>query len=251
LSEFISIHLTANHPGVGTLALSRPPTNAMTRQVYREIAQAAAELGRRDDIAAVILFGGHEIFSAGDDVSELQTLTASEAETAAAVRREAAAAVAAIPKPTVAAITGYALGAGLTLALAADWRIGGDNARFGATQILTGLIPDGCGMARLTRAVGASKAKELVYSGRFFDAEEAQALGLIDDMVAPDNVYDAAAAWVGRFADGPRLALAAAKAGIDDVFELTPAERAAADRRRYLEVFAAAMAEDSGPFMGR
>jgi enoyl-CoA hydratase len=250
LSEFIGIHPNANHPGVGTLMLSRAPTNAMTRQVYREIAQAAAELGRRDDVAAVILFGGHQIFSAGDDVSELRTLTASEAETAARVRREAVAAVAAIPKPTVAAITGYALGAGLTLALAADWRISGDNVRFGATEILAGLIPDGCGLARLTRTVGVSKAKELVYSGRFFGAEEALALSLIDDMVAPDNVYDAAAAWAGRFVDGPRLALAAAKAGIDDVFDPTPrdnTEREAAERRRYVEVFAAALADCPAP----
>jgi enoyl-CoA hydratase len=240
LSEFVSIHPGAAHPGVATLVVSRPPTNAMTRQVYREIGQAAAELGRRDDIAAVIVFGGHEIFSAGDDVPELRMLSVSEAETAARVRRDAVAAVAAIPKPTVAAITGYALGAGLTLALAADWRVSGDNVRFGATEILAGLIPDGTGMARLTRTVGVSRAKELVYSGRFFDAEEALALGLIDDMVAPDDVYDAAAVWAGRFVDGPRQALAAAKAGIDDVFELTPAERQAAERRRYVEVFSSA-----------
>ena len=237
MSEFVSVHIGADHPGVGTLALSRPPTNAMTRQVYREIGQAAAEVARREDIAAVIVFGGHEIFSAGDDVPRLRTLTASEAETWMRVRREAIDAVAAIPKPTVAAITGYALGAGLGLALAADWRVSGDNVRFGATEILAGLVPDGGGMARMTRTVGASRAKELVYSGRFFDAEEALALGLIDDMVAPDNVYDAAAAWAGRFVDGPRHALAAAKAGIDDVFELAPAERLAAERRRYLEMF--------------
>ena len=237
MSEFVSVHVGADHPGVGTLALSRPPTNAMTRQVYREIGQAAAEVARREDIAAVIVFGGHEIFSAGDDVPQLRTLTASEAETWMRVRREAIDAVAAIPKPTVAAITGYALGAGLGLALAADWRVSGDNVRFGATEILAGLVPDGGGMARMTRTVGASRAKELAYSGRFFDAEEALALGLIDDMVAPDNVYDAAAAWAGRFVDGPRHALAAAKAGIDDVFELAPAERLAAERRRYLEMF--------------
>jgi enoyl-CoA hydratase len=239
LSEFVSVHVGEDHPGVGTLALSRPPTNAMTRQVYREIGQAAAEVARREDIAAVIVFGGHEIFSAGDDMPQLRTLTASEAESWIRVRRDAVDAVAAIPKPTVAAITGYALGAGLGLALAADWRVSGDNVRFGATEILAGLIPDGGGVARLTRTVGASRAKELVYSGRFFDAEEALALGLIDDMVAPDGVYDAAAAWAGRFVDGPRYALAAAKAGIDDIFELTPAERLAAERRRYLEVFAA------------
>jgi enoyl-CoA hydratase len=238
LSEFVSIHAGADHPGVATLVLSRPPTNAMTRQVYREIAQAAAELGQRDDIAAVVLFGGHEIFSAGNDVPQLRTLTLQEAETAAEVRRDAVRAVAAIPKPTVAAITGYALGAGLTLALAADWRISGDNARFGATEILAGLIPDGAGMARLTRTVGTSRAKELVYSGRFFDAGEALEVGLIDEAVAPDDVYDAAATWAGRFVGGPSQALAAAKAGIDDVFELTPAERLAAERRRYAEVFA-------------
>jgi enoyl-CoA hydratase len=239
LSEFVSVHVGEDRPGVGTLALSRPPTNAMTRQVYREIGQAAAEVAGREDIAAVTVFGGHEIFSAGDDMPQLRTLTASEAESWIRVRRDAVDAIAAIPKPTVAAITGYALGAGLGLALAADWRVSGDNVRFGATEILAGLVPDGGGLARLTRTVGASRAKELVYSGRFFDAEEALALGLIDDMVAPDGVYDAAAAWAGRFVDGPPYALAAAKAGIDDIFELTPAERLAAERRRYLEVFAA------------
>jgi enoyl-CoA hydratase len=241
--EFVSINLGADQPGVGTLVLSRPPTNAMTRQVYREIGEAAAEVARRADIAAVIIFGGHEIFSAGDDMPQLRSLTAPEADTWARVRRETVDAVAAIPKPTVAALTGYALGTGLGLALAADWRVSGDNVRFGATEILAGLIPDGGGMARLTRTVGASRAKELVYSGRFFDAEEALALGLIDDMVAPDNVYDTAAVWAGRFVDGPRHALAAAKAGIDDVFELTAAERLAAERRRYVEVLAADSAD--------
>ena len=119
----------------------------------------------------------------------------------------------------MAAITGYALGAGLTLALAADWRVSGDNVKFGATEILAGLVPGSDGMARLTRVAGASRAKELVFSGRFIDAEEALALGLIDEMVAPDDVYDAAAGWARRFLDGPRHALAAAKAGINSVFE--------------------------------
>src|SRR5699024_6418981 len=98
---------------------------------------------QRDDIAAVVLFGGHEIFSAGDDVPELRTLSPPEAVIGTRVRQDAAQAVAAIPKPTVAAITGYALGAGLSLTLAADWRVSGDNVKFGATEILAGLIPDG------------------------------------------------------------------------------------------------------------
>lgn len=217
MNEFVQVVVSADHPGIGTLVLCRTPSNALTRQVFREIAAAAAELDRRDDIATVILFGGHEIFSAGDDVPELRTLNVAEADSAAVARHRAFTAVAAIGKPTVAAITGYALGAGLTLALAADWRVAGDNAKFGATEILADRIPDRAGLARLTRTVGASRAKELVYSGRFFDAEEALALGLIDDMVAPDGVYDAALAWAGRFVGGPRAALAAAKAGIDAI----------------------------------
>ncbi len=221
VSEFVSVVVSdgSQDAGLAMLLLSRPSTNAMTRQVYREIAAAASELGRRDDVAAVILFGGHEIFSAGDDLPELRTLTAAEAEIAALVRQQAVDAVAAIPKPTVAAITGYALGAGLTLALAADWRVSGDNAKFGATEILAGMIPGGGAIASLTRAAGASRAKDLVFSGRFIDAEEALALGLIDEMVAPDDVYDAAAAWARRFLDGPAQALAAAKAGINAVVE--------------------------------
>ena len=254
MTEFVHVVVSdgSQDPGLAMLLLSRPPTNAMTRQVYREIAAAAAELGERDDVAVVILFGGHEIFSAGDDLTELRTLEAAEADVAAWVRRVAMDAVAAIPKPTVAAITGYALGAGLALALAADWRISGDNVKFGATEILAGLVPGGDTMARLTRAAGASKAKELVFSGRFFDAEEATALRLIDEMVAPDDVYDAAAAWARRFLAGPPLALAAAKAGIDELFELAPAERLVAERRRYAELFAAAhRAGDDGGLAGR
>lgn len=218
-SEFVSVVVSdgSQDAGLAMLLLSRPPTNAMTRQMYREIVAAAAELGRRDDVAAVILFGGHQIFSAGDDMPELQTLNAAEAETATRVRQAAVDAVAAIPKPTVAAITGYALGAGLTLSLAADWRVSGDNVKFGATEILAGMVPGGGAMARLTRAAGPSRAKELVFSGRFFDAEEALALGLIDEMVAPDDVYDAAATWARRFLDGPPHALAAAKAAINAV----------------------------------
>jgi enoyl-CoA hydratase len=209
IREFVGIHVG---DGVGTLLLSRPPTNALTRQACREIASAATELGERDDVTVVIVFGGHEIFSVGDDVPELQTLDAAETRTAGEVCRRAVEAVAAIAKPTVAAVTGYALGSGLTLALAADWRVSGDNVKFGATEILDGRAPTDGASDRLARAVGESRAKDLVFSGRFVGAEEALSIGLIDEMVAPDHVFDAALAWARRFADSSPAALAAAKA---------------------------------------
>jgi enoyl-CoA hydratase len=211
VNEFVSVHVSDEQPGIATLLLSRPPTNALTRQVYREIVSAAADLGHRDDITAVIVFGGHEIFSAGDDVPELRTLSPDEADSAARICQEAINAIAAIPRPTVAAITGYALGGGMTLALAADWRVAGDNVKLGATEILAGLVPAG-GTTRLAHTVGLSKAKDLVFSGRFIGAKEALGLGLIDEMVAPDGVYDAALAWAKRFGDHSPQVLAAAKA---------------------------------------
>ncbi|OLP03820.1 enoyl-CoA hydratase [Mycolicibacterium porcinum] len=221
MREFVSAitGVTPEQDRVGTLMLSRPPTNALTRQMYREVIAAAHELGERPDISAVILYGGHEIFCAGDDVPELRTLNTGEAAAADAALRQCIEAVAAIPKPTVAAITGYALGSGLSLAMAADWRVSGDNVKFGSTEILAGLAPRAGGGARLAQVIGTSKAKELVFSGRFVGAEEALELGLIDQMVAPDHVYDEALAWARRFADHPVDVLAAAKAAVDGVVD--------------------------------
>ena len=233
MREFVSIHVGEQHPGVGVLLVSRPPTNALTRQTYRELISATAEVAECADIATVILFGGHEIFSVGDDVPELRTLNRAEAEAADLLRREAIDAVAAIPKPTVAAITGYALGTGLSLALAADWRVSGDNVKLGATEILAGLVPGGGGAQRLARAVGPARAKDLAFSGRFVDAKEALVHGLIDEMVAPDHVFDAAAVWAGRFVDTAPSALAGAKALIDGGLD------AGEQAQRYGEVFAA------------
>lgn len=213
MSEFVSVHHgDGQAAGIATVLLSRPPTNALTRQMCRELAAAATDVAEQAAVTAVILFGGHEIFCGGCDVPELRTLNETESDGAAEAFRRAVDAVAAIPKPTVAAITGYALGGGLTLALAADWRISGDNAKFGSTEILDGLAPSDGGPARLARAIGESKAKDLVFSGRFVGAEEASAIGLVDELVAPDHVYDEARAWAERFTDRSPQVLAAAKA---------------------------------------
>jgi len=231
--EFVGLHTHERQPGIGTVLISREPTNALTRQAYRELAEVAAEVAQRSDIAAVILYGGHEIFSAGDDIPELRTLDRAGAEAADLVRRAALEAVAAIPKPTVAAVTGYALGAGLSLALAADWRVCGDNAKMGATEILAGLVPGGGGGTWLARAVGRSRAKELVFSGRFVGAPEALEMGLVDELVAPDDVYDSALNWAVRFVDAPPAAVAGAKALIDDDMPVCD------QVQRYGEVFVA------------
>ena len=165
---------------------------------------------------AVIVYGGPKVFAAGADVKEM----ASHAPTPTWPPSPAACPPGSgrspeIPKPTVAAITGYALGGGLEVALACDRRIAADNAKLGVPEILLGVIPGGGGTQRLARLIGPARAKDLVYTGRFVHAEEALAIGLVDEVVPADDVYARARAYVEPFTRGPALAYAAAKKAID------------------------------------
>ena len=140
-----------------------------------------------------------------------------------------------IPKPVVAAVTGYALGGGCELALCADFRVCGDNAKLGQPEILLGVIPGAGGTQRLPRLIGPARAKDLIFTGRFVDAEEALRIGLVDQVVPPDEVYAAAREMAARFAAARRYALRAAKEAIDRRLETDlddrPGARAAAVRR--------------------
>jgi enoyl-CoA hydratase len=146
-------------------------------------------------------------------------------------------AIAAIPQPTVAAITGYALGGGLEIALGADRRIIGDNVKLGLPEILLGIIPVGGGTQRLARLVGPSRAKDLIFSGRFVEPDEAKTIGLVDEVVAPDEVYNRARSWAEQFVHGPARALAAAKAAIDAGLESGLDAGLARERDLFAEVF--------------
>lgn len=189
--------------------------NAISRQVQEELITVSAEASSRADVRAVVVYGGEKVLAAGADVKEMVAL--SYAEMAAVARRLSAGfgAVSTIPKPTVAAITGYALGGGMEVALSCDRRIAGDNAKLGQPEILLGIIPGGGGTQRLARLVGPARAKDLIYTGRFVGAEEALAIGLVDEVVPADKVYERAVEYASQFANGPTAAYAAAKKAID------------------------------------
>jgi enoyl-CoA hydratase/carnithine racemase len=201
--------------GIGTIRLDRPPMNALNAQVQGELHEAANEASARSDVRAVVIYGGEKVFAAGADIKEMVTADYASMVERAAPLQAAFDALARIPKPTVAAITGYALGGGCELALTADFRVCGDNAKLGQPEILLGIIPGAGGTQRLPRLIGSARAKDLVYSGRFVDAAEALAIGLVDKVVGPDDVHSAAVELVSRYATGPALALRAAKAAID------------------------------------
>ncbi|PXY20724.1 enoyl-CoA hydratase/isomerase family protein [Prauserella muralis] len=212
MGEFVRLDVEA---GVGTIRLDRPPVNALNNQVQAELREAAVEAAGRADVRAVILYGGEKTFAGGADIKEMAAKSYVEMSAFGAELSQSLTTIAEIPKPTVAAITGYALGGGLELALTADRRIAGDNVKVGQPEIQLGIIPGAGGTQRLARLVGPSKAKDLVFTGRFVKAEEALAMGLVDEVVAPDDVYAAAHAWAAQFANGPAVALRAAKAAID------------------------------------
>jgi enoyl-CoA hydratase/carnithine racemase len=212
MGDFVRVETEA---GIATIRLDRPKMNALNGQLQREIGAAAAEVSADPEIRAVILYGGERIFAAGADVKEMSEASPAEIMDLAAGIQAAFKAVAHIPKPVVAAITGYALGGGLELALCADFRVLGEGAQVGQPEILLGIIPGAGGTQRLPRLIGVSKAKDLVYSGRFVNATEALAIGLADLVVADADVYTAAQDMAARYVGGAPLALRAAKQAID------------------------------------
>ncbi|MER7956669.1 enoyl-CoA hydratase-related protein [Streptomyces sp. NPDC096030] len=224
--------------GVGTIRLDRPPMNALDIAVQDRLRELAEEVTDRDDVRAVILYGGEKVFAAGADIKEMQVM-----DHAAMVKRSRAlqdsfTAIARIPKPVVAAITGYALGGGCELTLCADYRIAADNAKLGQPEILLGLIPGAGGTQRLSRLIGPSKAKDLIFTGRMVKADEALSLGLVDRVVPAAEVYDQAHAWAAKLAQGPAIALRAAKEAIDQGLEADIDTGLAIERTWFAGLFA-------------
>ena len=212
--------------------------NALSTTVQAGFRAAADEVSERRDVRAVILYGGPKVFAAGADVKEMADwdhLTAIERTSTLTASFDA---VAKIPKPVIAAVTGYALGGGLELALCADLRVVGDNAKLGLPEILLGIIPGAGGTQRLPRLIGPSRAKELIFTGRFVDANEALSIGLVDRVVAPDAVYDEALALAKQLAAGPGVALRAAKNAINRGLDVDLATGLELERMQFAQLFA-------------
>lgn len=224
--------------GVATILLNRPPMNALDTTVQAAFAAIADEISVRRDVRAVIVYGGPKVFAAGADVKEMagwDHLTAIERtpQLTAAFDR-----VAQIPQPVIAAITGYALGGGLELALTADLRIAADNAKLGLPEILLGIIPGAGGTQRLPRLIGPSRAKELIFTGRFVAADEALRIGLVDRVVPAEDVYTEAVALAQKLANGPAVALRAAKAAINRGLDGDLASGLEIERVHFAQLFA-------------
>jgi enoyl-CoA hydratase/carnithine racemase len=195
--------------------VNRPPMNAIDRELTMDLADAATEATTRDDVRAVVIYGGEKVFAAGADVKMMAPMDPAKVKVMIATLQEVFNLVEEIPKVTIAAITGYCLGGGCELAMTADFRFAGVSAKLGQPEISLGVIPGAGGTQRLPRLVGPARAKDLIYSGRIASAEEALAIGLVDRVLSDDEVYAAAVDEAKRYASGPLQALRAAKVAVN------------------------------------
>ena len=235
MGEFVGLEVS---DGVGTIRIDRPKMNALNVTVQEEIRAAAHEATERDDVRAVVLYGGERVFAAGADIKEMVELDYPAMVSRSGALQSAFSAVARIPKPVVAAVTGYALGGGCELAMCADIRIAADDATLGQPEILLGIIPGAGGTQRLTRLVGPAKAKDIIFTGRFVRADEALAIGLVDRLVPADRVYEEAVAWASGFTGAAALALRAAKESIDRGLEVDLETGLEIERAQFAALFA-------------
>jgi enoyl-CoA hydratase/carnithine racemase len=235
VGEFVRLEV---EDGVGTIRIDRPKMNALDKQVQEEIRAAALEATERDDVRAVVIYGGERVFAAGADIKEMAEMSYADMVKRSGALQSAFTAVARIPKPVVAAVTGYALGGGCELALCADIRIAADNATLGQPEILLGIIPGAGGTQRLARLVGPSKAKELIFTGRFVKAQEALEIGLVDRLVPAADVYTEAVTWARQFTRAASLALRAAKESVDRGLEVDLDTGLEMERQQFAALFA-------------
>ena len=230
--------------GVAVVRLDNPKVNALSTDLLRELAAVADGL-REDPPGAVVVTGGDRIFAAGAEISEFRSgeapdevITRAEAELIGQLFLRALNAVADIPRATVAAISGFALGGGCELALACDFRIASDKARLGQPEILLGIIPGGGGTQRLARLVGPARAKDLIFSGRQVRADEALAIGLVDEVVSPEEVLDRALDKAAALAAGATAAQGLAKRAIDRGLDITLNGGLDLEQQLFADVFA-------------
>ena len=231
------------HDGVAVLRLDNPKVNSLSLEVLRQLEGAADSL-RTNPPGAVVITGGERIFAAGAEISEFrstedpeQVISRAEAELLGQHFLRALNAVADIPRATIAAISGFALGGGCELALACDFRIASEKAKLGQPEILLGIIPGGGGTQRLARLLGPARAKDLIFTGRQVRADEALAMGLVDEVVAPEQVLDRALDKAAALAGGAVVAQGLAKRAIDRGLDITLNGGLDLEQQLFAEVF--------------
>ena len=229
--------LVTREDRVAIITLNRPKAlNALNSQVMAEVTAAAAELDADASVGAIVLTGSDRAFAAGADIKEMAELSFADVFGTDFFAQWAK--FAETRTPTIAAVAGYALGGGCELAMMCDILIAADTAKFGQPEIKLGVLPGMGGSQRLTRAIGKSKAMDLILTGRNMDAEEAERAGLVARVVPADSLLEEATAVAATIAGMSLSAARMAKEAVNRAFETTLDEGLLYERRLFHSSFA-------------
>jgi len=216
----VSAVLVEREEPIAVVLLNRPEAlNALNDEVMGELVEALEELDREDGIRCVVLGGSERAFAAGADIGQMAEASAMDMYEARRIDRWDA--LRRVRTPLVAAVSGYCLGGGCELAIACDLIVASETARFGQPETGLGIIPGAGGTQRLTRAIGKAKAMDVILSGRFLDAEEAERAGLVARVVAREAWLEEAKAVARAIASKGPVAQRLAKESVNRAFEST------------------------------
>jgi len=229
--------LTEIRDRVGLIRLNRPQQlNALNSQLMEELAAALEEFDRDENVGCIVITGNERAFAAGTDIKEMAGASAVDMLTRDAISRWDR--IKKIRKPIVAAVSGWCLGGGCEVAMACDIIVASESAQFGQPEINIGVMPGAGGTQRLARAIGKSKAMEMVLTGRTMSAREAEQAGLVS-RVAPVEVYlDEALRLAREIASRAPIAIQLAKEAVTKVYEMPLADGLDYERRLFYFLFA-------------
>lgn len=223
---------------IAIITLNRPEAlNALNSTLMNELTMAVEAFENDDEIGCMIITGSQKAFAAGADIKEMANFTFADAYGQDFITKNWESASKA-RKPIIAAVAGFALGGGCELAMMCDYIIAADNAKFGQPEIKLGIIPGAGGTQRLVRAIGKSKAMELVLTGGMMDALEAEKAGLVARIVPLDELLDVAKKSAKTIASYGRLSVLAAKEAVNSAFESTLLQGLKFERRLFHALFA-------------
>lgn len=202
---------------IGLITFNRPKAlNALNNALLDELSSLLSQVEENPDIRVLVLTGaGEKAFIAGADITELSRMDALLAKNFAAKGQKVMNRLQCLPIPVIAAVNGFALGGGSEMALACDFIYASQNAKFGLPEINLGLIPGFGGTQRLSRLVGKNLAKEMIFTGKMVDAEEARTIGMVNRVVSPQSLMEEVKKTAMEMAKKGRVALRAAKEAIN------------------------------------
>lgn len=234
--EHLLVETRGEKKNIGFIQLNRPKAlNALCDGLMSELAKVLDVFEKDSQISCVVLTGSDRSFAAGADIKEMQDKHFKDVYKGSFLSHWNR--VSTFTKPIIAAVNGYALGGGCELAMMCDIIYAGEKAQFGQPEIAIGTIPGSGGTQRLTRAVGKSKAMEIVLSGKPIPAQEAQLAGLVSKVFPPDKVVDKAVELAEQIASHSPIIVQMAKEAVNTSFEVTLSEGMHFEKRLFHQTF--------------